>query len=216
MTPWRVAILLLVAGAGPVRAQRVSAGLQLAFADYAEQGASLRFAGAGASGQVTLGWRRYSVSMGAARLALTPTARGEGDAAEPFDLVQTDVRLRVGATRLVSVEAGFVSRNIEPLHAAQALSAARVGAVLAFPLAVGSDGAVRASYLGGGKFSGGGSAPFGVEVGLAASYAPWSERIRATGDLEFQRLDRRITTAEGSMAAPIQSSVARVGVMVSY
>lgn len=209
-----LSILLMLAAPVSAGAQHVAAGVQLAFAEYAEQGSSLRFAGGGASGQIAMTWRRYGVILGATRLAFDPQA--DGEAAEPFDLTQTDVRLRVRASRLVSVEAGFVSRDVEPANAAQAMAAVRLGAVLAFPLAVGSDVAVRMSYLGGGKFSGGGSAPFGVEIGLGASYAPWSERVRATADVEFQRLDRRIATTDGPLTAPIQSSVARVGLQIAY
>jgi hypothetical protein len=210
---WSLAAALVLLGASRAAGQHVSGGVQLAFAEYAEQGPALRFVGAGASGHLALSWRRYGVTVGAARIALRPH---DGAAADPFNLTQTDVRLRVRATRLVSVEAGFLNRSVDPVNTAQSMAAARVGAVLAFPLAVGSDVAVRASYLGGGKFSGGGSAPFGVEVGLAASYAPWIERVRLTGDLEFQRLDRRISTVDGWIASPIQSSIARIGVQVAY
>lgn len=206
--------LTLAAATSSARAQHVSGGAQFAFAEYAEQGPALRFAGSGVAGHVDVTWRRYGLSAALARMALRP--RESAIAAEPFDLTQTDVRLRVRATRLVSVEAGFVSRDIEPENAAQSMAAARVGAVMVVPLAVGSDVAVRASYVGGGKFSGGGSAPFGVEVGLGATYAPWIERLRITGDIEFQRLDRRVGTAAGSVKSPIQSSVARIGVQVTY
>lgn len=195
-------------------AQHVSGGAQFAFAEYAEQGPALRFAGSGVAGHVGVTWRRYGLSAAVARTAMRP--RESMSAAEPFALTQTDVRLRVRATRLVSVEAGFVNRSIEPENAAQSMAAARLGAVMVVPLAVGSDVAVRASYLGGGKFSGGGSAPFGVEVGLGATYAPWIERLRLTGDVEFQRLDRRVGTAAGDVKSPIQSSVARIGVQVTY
>ena len=211
----RLAGILLALGAPAMAgAQHVAGGVQLAFAEYAEQGSSLRFAGGGASGHVSVGWRRYGLMLGATRMSLDP--RADGGAAEAFDITQVDVRVRVRASRLVSAEAGFVSRDIEPAYAAQSMAALRLGAVLAFPLAVGSDVAVRMSYLGGGKFSGGGSAPFGVEIGLGASYAPWIERLRVTGDVEFQRLDRRISTADGSLSAPIQSSIARIGVLVAY
>jgi len=206
--------LVLLIGAAPASAQRVSAGVQLAGAEYAEQGASLRFAGAGGSGYLAFGWRRFGLSFAATHLAMQPSEAS--DVAEPFDITQTDIRFRVRATELVSVEAGFVHRDIQPLHAAQSMAATRLGAVLNFPLAVGSDVAVRASYLGGGKFSGGGSAPFGVEVGLGANYAPWSERVRITGDLEFQRLDRRITSGTELLQAPIQNSIARIGIQLAY
>jgi hypothetical protein len=209
-----VAVVLLAVVATRADAQRISAGAQIAFAEYSEQGASLRFDGGGPSAHVSLGWRRFDVSFSAAHLAFVSTEAG--DVAEPFDVTQTDLTLRVRATRLVSVEAGFVDREVKPLLAAQSVATMRVGALMAIPLAAGADVAVRASYLAGSKFSGGGSAPFGVEIGLGVSYAPWWERVRVTGDLEFLRLDRSIASTAGRIPAPIQSSTARLGVMVTY
>lgn len=221
MAQWRtpvvcsaLAVLLGGLSATTVAAQRVSAGVGYAFAGYAEQGSSLHFAGGGVAGEVTSHWRRWSLHLGASRLAMEP--RSDATTAEPFDVTQLDLRLRMRATRLFSVEAGFMDRDIEPLHAAQSVSAFRLGAAMALPLAVGSDLGVRASYLGGSRFSGGGSAPFGVELGLGVSYAPWSERVRMTGDLEFQRLDRRTEIEGQRMSAPMQSVVARIGVGVVY
>ena len=207
-------IALLMAVASRADAQRISAGAQIAFAEYAEQGASLHFDGGGPSGHVSLGWRRFDVGFSAARLSFVPA--DAGDVAEPFDVTQTELRLRVRATRLVSIEGAFLNHEVEPLHAAQSVATMRIGALMAIPLATGADVAVRASYLAGSKFSGGGSAPFGVEIGLGASYAPWWERVRITGDLEFQRLDRSIARAEGRIPAPIQSSTGRLGVIVTY
>ncbi len=207
-------VALLLSIGTRAAAQHVSAGVQFAFAAYAEQGSSLRFGGSGPSGHASLQWRRFSLSVGATRLAFEPT--GDSDAVEPFDMVHTELRLRVRTTRLVSVEAGFVHRDITPSHAAQSVASRRLGALAAFPLHIASDVSVRAAYLGGSKFSGGGSAPFGVEVGLGVSYAPWIERLRLTGDLEFQRFDRRIDGVAGRLQSPIQSTTARIGAVITY
>jgi hypothetical protein len=207
------AALLLLAGTR-AEAQRISAGAQYAFSEYAEQGSSLRFDGAGPAAHVSVGWRRFDLGFSVARLSFAPSEAG--DATQPFDMAQTEIRLRVRAARLVSVEAGLVDRDVAPLHAAQSVTALRLGALMAFPLATATDVAIRGSYLAGGRFSGGGSAPFGVEIGLGVSYAPWWERVRVTGDLEFLRFDRHIATGDGRIDAPIQSSTARIGVMVAY
>ena len=214
MTARTVVVALLVFGATRVDAQRISGGVQYAFAEYAEQGSTLHFDGVGSSAYVAVGWRRFDMSYSAARLAFVPSTAG--DITEPFDVTQTDLRLRIRATRLVSVEAGFLNRDVRPLNAAQSVAAVRVGAVMAIPLAAGADVAVRANYLAGSRFSGGGRAPFGVEIGLGVSYAPWWDRVRLTGDLDFLRLDRRITTTQGSIPSPIESSTARLGVMLAY
>jgi hypothetical protein len=212
---FRVAIALAIVPFGGLRAgaQHVAAGAQLAFATYGEQGTSLRFGGSGPSAQISLGWRRLGLTLGAARFAFDPTAGGS--VAESFDMTHVEARLRVRATRLVDVEAGFVDRDIAPEHAAQSVAAIRLGVLATFPLHVDSDVAVRASYLGGSKFSGGGSAPFGVEIGLGVGYAPWKRWLTLTGDLEFQRFDRRIDAVDGRISAPIQSTVARLGVLLS-
>ena len=205
-----VVVALLVAAVAPrAEAQRLSVGAGYAFAEYAEQGTSLRFAGDGVAGHAAIGWRRFDLLASAARLAFEPKAAGES-----FDLVQMDVRLRARLTRIASAEVGFLRRDVTPLHAAQSVGALRIGALAAFPLAPASEVTVRGAWLAASAFSGGGAAPFAVEVGLAASYAPWSERVRITGDLEFQRFDRRTSTAGGRLDAPIQSAMARIGATV--
>lgn len=207
-----VAVLLLVGTR--VEAQRISAGAHYAFSEYAEQGSSLRFDGAGPAAQIAVGWRRFDIGLSTARLAFVP-AEG-GAATTPFAMTHSEVRLRVRAARLVSVEAALLDRDATPVHAAQSVTALRLGALMTFPLATGAEVAVRGSYLAGSRFSGGGAAPFGVEMGLGVSYAPWWERVRITGDLEFLRFDRHIATGDGRIDAPIQSSTARIGVMVGY
>jgi hypothetical protein len=199
---------LALSVATPAHAQRVGGGVAYAFADYAEQGASLRFAGSGVAGNASVEWRRLALLLGATTMSFAPDA---GTAA-PFDMLQADARLRLRVSRLASVEAGWLHRDVEPLHAAQSVAALRLGVLVAFPVAAGSEVSLRSSWLAGSRFSGGGSAPFGVEVGLGMAYAPWSERVRITGDLEFQRFDRRTSTPSGRLDAPIQSTTAKIGV----
>ena len=206
------AAALTTLAAPDAHAQRATAGIGYAFAEYAEQGSSLSFGGGGIAAHGSVAWRRWSLHVAAAKLALEP----RGDAAEEFDVLQADVALRARVTRLVSVEAGFLHRDVNPLHAAQSVGAMRLGALIAFPLATGADLEASASYVGASRFSGGGSAPFGVSVGLGVSYAPRWERVRLTGDLDFLRLDRRTDTPAGELSSPIQSSTARIGISVAY
>jgi hypothetical protein len=126
------------------------------------------------------------------------------------------MRLRVRVARTLGVEAGYLQRTIAPEPAAQSVGALRLGSYATYPLAPGADLGLRASYLGGAHFSGGGSAPFGVELGLGVSYGPGSGRYRATGDFELQRLDRSTTVSGEKISVPIQSTVARVGVQVRF
>ena len=214
------ALVAMMAGAALVslaphaRAQRATAGVGYAFAEYAEQGSSLHFAGGGIAAHGVVSWRRWSLHASAAKLALEPKDDAAG--IESFDVLQADIALRAGITRLVSLEAGFLHRDVDPLHAAQSIGALRLGAVIAVPLATGADLEASASYVGGSKFSGGGTAPFGVAVGLGVSYAPRWERVRLTGDLDFLRLDRRTAASEGDVASPVQSTTARIGVSITY
>lgn len=207
------AAALLLLGSSSAQAQQATAGLEYAFAEYSEQGGSLHFAGSGVAGHASVGWGRFGLHVSAASLAFDPES--EAGAADPFDLVQMDLRLRARVSKRVSVEAGYLQRDVQPLHAAQSVGAARVGAILDVPLAPGSEVTVRTGYLAGAAFSGGGAAPFAIEIGLGASYAPWSGRVRVTGDLEFQRFDRSTSAPTGRLASPIQSSTARIGVSIS-
>jgi hypothetical protein len=210
--PMALALGLALAIAPPLPAQRAVLGAGYALAGYAEQGTELRFAGGGASGMLDLAWRRLALRLTGSRLALSHV---DGDAAgEPFDMTQMDVRLGVRVAPTVSLEAGFLGRSVSPANAAQEVGAFRIGARAAYPLASATDLTVRLGYLGGTHFSGGGSAPLGVELGLGVSYGFGAGRIRATGDYELQRLDRRTTVAGERIDVPIQSSVARFGVAI--
>ena len=208
------AATLLALAASRLEAQRATVGVGYAMADYAEQGSSLSFGGGGAAAFGSVAWRRLSLHVSMAKLALEPKHQDSG--AEPFDVMQTDIALRASVTRLVSVEAGILRRDVQPSLAAQSIGAMRLGALIALPLATGADLEASASYVGASRFSGGGSAPFGVSVGLGVSYAPRWERVRLTGDLDFLRLDRRTETSAGEVASPVQSSTARIGVSISY
>jgi DNA gyrase/topoisomerase IV subunit A len=117
---------------------------------------------------------------------------------------------------LVGVEAGYFRRSTAPSRAAQSFSAATLGLRAAYPLAPGADVALRTAYVGGMDFTGGGSAPFGIELGLSAAYGPGSGRVRVTGDYQFQRIDRRTDQNGTRLSVPIQSSVARLALAVRF
>jgi hypothetical protein len=76
--------------------------------------------------------------------------------------------------------------------------------------------ALRTAYVAGTDFTGGGSAPFGIELGLAAAYGPGSGRVRLTGDYQFQRIDRHTDQNGTRLSVPIQTSVARLALMVKF
>ena len=207
---------LVGAAASPLGAQRSAPvavlGASFALAQYREQAASLRFAGGGATATLDLAWRRLTLGVAGGRLTLDPADGSAG--AEPFDLAQVDVRVGVRVARSVTAEVGFLNRSASPTTAAQEVGAVRVGARATYPLATATDLTVSLAYLGAARFSGGGSAPFGAELGLAVSYGLGAGRVRATAAYELQRLDRRTRVAGETLEVPIESSVARVGMAI--
>ena len=195
-------------------AQHVTIGAALAAADYREQGTSLRFRGSGGSAHLDVEYRRFGLGATAMRLAFEHDGSG-AVTLERFELTQLDLRLRARLVREFSIEAGLIQRTIAPADAAQEVGAMRVGALASYPLAPGASLNVRAAYLGAARFSGGGSAPFGAELGLGVSYGPGRGRIRATADFDFQHFGRRTAAGGARLDVPIQSAVARIGIALA-
>jgi hypothetical protein len=213
----RVALVmtLLVFAAAPLSAQRLTFGVDVALADYREQGPALRFTGGGLSGRVAVDVWRLQVHARATRMHVTGASES-AEVTDAFDIAQNDVTVRMRVTPRAGVEAGMLSRTMTPEHAAQSMSAWRLGGVFLQPLAPGADLSVRAAYLGATKFGGGGTAPFGLDVGLAVSYGPGAGRIRITAEYDFQRIDRKTRLGDQRIDVPIQSAIARIGVAAAF
>jgi hypothetical protein len=213
----RAALLVLGLGAAvtPLRAQQVTIGAGYALADYQEQAAFLHFRGGGPTAMIVAERGRLALRVDASHLDLDPPDDSPSPL-EAFKVDQISIRMGVRAMSLVSVEAGYFRRSTAPSRAAQSYSAGTLGIRAAYPLAPGADVAVRSAYVAGTHFSGGGSAPFGIELGLSAAYGPGSGRYRVTGDYEFQRIDRRTEQNGTRLSVPIQSSVARLGLSVRF
>jgi hypothetical protein len=199
----------------PLFAQRITLGAEGALADYREQGAALRFSGTGFSGHAELTVWRLSARARLTRVHVDG-ANTTAEVTDPFDISQSELWLRMQLTPRIGVEAGALSRRMSPEHAAQSMQAWRAGGVYVQPLAPGADVAVRAGYLAATDFGGGGTAPFGLDVGLAVSYGPGAGRVRLTAEYEFQRVDRRTTVGGRRIDLPIQSAIARVGVVAMF
>ena len=201
--------------AGPLAAQRITLGVDATLMDYREQGPALRFSGGGASAHAGVGVWRVFAEARVMRVHVEGSST-DGDPTDAFDIGQGEFRLRMQVTPRIAAEVGGLSRTMEPEHAAQSMRAWRAGGVFLQPLAPGADLAVRAAYLGATHFGGGGTAPFGMDVGLAVSYGPGAGRVRLTAEYEFQRVDRHTTIAGRQVDVPIQSAVARIGVAASF
>jgi hypothetical protein len=201
-------------GFGTAGAQTIVAGVQAAGATYQEQGPTLAFTGWGPA--VSLGgkWKSYGIELSLLRISFTPSDPSSG--AEPFDLTQFDGRARWSISDMWSVEAGYLQRTVSPSTAAQGMSVIPVGGRIAFALAPGASIAAHVDYLAAAKFSGGGSAPFSLELGLSTYYAPGAGRVRFTAEFAFDRIDRQTTSGGITTAVPIQSSIVTLGVAVTF
>ena len=208
-------VLLLTTAGFPAAAQQVTVGAGYAFADYKEQAAFLHFTGSGPTATLMVERGRLALRAEAAHLSLEPSGDNAGTL-ESFTADQIGARLEFKAISMVAVEAGYFRRSIAPGRAAQSYSAATLGVRAAYPLAPGASVALRTAYVAGNDFTGGGSAPFGIQLGLSAAYGPGSGRFRLTGDFDFQRIDRHTDQDGSRVSVPIQSSLARFGVAVSF
>jgi hypothetical protein len=212
----RLATLIgLAIVAAPLSAQQVTVGAGYALSDYREQADFLHFNGTGPAVVLNVEHGRLALRADGWHLSMDPG----GDAAaglESFTVDEVNLRFGVRAVSVVAVEAGYLRRTTSPSRAAQSYSAATLGIRAAYPLAPGAEVAIRTSYVAGTDFTGGGSAPFGIELGLSARYGPGSGRYRVTGDYGFQRIDRHTDQGGTRLSVPIQSSVARLGVAVSF
>jgi hypothetical protein len=209
------ALIGFALAAAPLSAQQVTLGAEFAFSDYREQADFLHFRGAGPAALLTMERGRLALRADAWHLSMDPT--GEATAGlESFTVDEINVRVGVRAVSVLAIEAGYLHRSVAPSRAAQSYSAATLGLRAAYPLAPGAEVAVRTSYVAGTDFTGGGSAPFGIELGLSAGYGPGSGRFRVTGDYGFQRIDRHTDQNGTRLSVPIQSSVARLGLAVRF
>ena len=205
-----VSVVLCCGGAGAAVAQglKISVGAQGAFAEYREVDSSLAYKGSGAAGTAMVSWRKFGADVEFAKLTFDPDG---GGATQSFKSTQVDVHLRYYIAGQVSLETGFTKRTMDPEFAAQSMGAVRVGVRGLYNIGPGASLALRGNYLAGSKFSGGGSAGFGIELGLGVSVGRSDGRYRLTGDYGFQRVNRKTTSA-----VPIQQSLARVGVAVGF
>jgi hypothetical protein len=210
-----LALLGLVLAVAPLPAQQVTLGGGFALSDYREQASFLHFRGSGPTARLIVERGRLALRADAWHLNMEPS-RQAAVGTESFTVDEVNVRLGIRTVSVVAVEAGFLRRSVGPSRAAQSYSGVTLGVRAAYPLAPGAEVAVRASYLGGIGFAGGGSAPFGIELGLSAGYGLGSGRFRMTGDYGFQRIDRRTDQNGMLLSVPIQSAVARLGFAVGF
>lgn len=205
---------LWVLAAAPVAAQHISVGAGYALADYREQASFLHFLGNGPTANLSAAYGRWGLTVDATHLSFNPS--GDDPTLEPFALDQFTARLSMRTMSFVALEGGFFRRSASPGRGAQSYDALTLGVKATYPLAPGAEVALRTAYVAGSGFTGGGSAPFGVDLGLAVAYGPAKGRFRAMADYEFQRIDRHTDQGGVRLDVPIQTSVARLGLAVRF
>ena len=207
--------LLAVAAAAPLAAQRVAVSVQGAFGEYREIASGLRYRTTGVAATVTGTWRKFGADVTLMSLKYEPDE--DGIAFDEFTAVQLDAALRYLVYKTISLELGVTNRDVKEEFAAQSAGAIRIGAHSTTPLGPTSAVTARFDYLAGAKFTGGGTSPFGMDVGLGFYYGFGSTgRVRLTGDYQFQRFNRTVDTGSGDADAPIQQSVGRLGLGVAF
>ena len=216
MREWGCAMAGLLVAAWPVpgAAQRGSIGAELGIGEYREAASSLRYRGVGPgiAGSVTL--RRITADGALASIRMNPTHGSQ--ATEGFRATLIDACLRWDALDYLGFEVGLTKRSADSEFAAQSVGAVRIGARTRYLLGPGAAIWVRGDYLAGARFSGGGSAPIAVELGLGLDIR-WSSRFRAAAQYSFQRLDRKTNPAGGAkVSVPIEQALARVGLAVGF
>lgn len=203
-----------VLAAAPLAAQQIRVGAGYALADYQEQAAFLHFLGNGPTATLSAAYGRWGLTVDATHLSFNPS--GDDTTLEPFALDQFSARLSMRAMGLVAVQGGFFRRSASPGRGAQSYDALTLGVKAEYPLAPGAEVALRTAYVAGSGFTGGGSAPFGIDLGLAVAYGPAKGHFQAIADYEFQRIDRHTDQDGVRLNVPIQTSVARLGLAVRF
>jgi len=209
-----VALLVLASRAVLAQQVNVTIGPQFALGSYREVASGLRYQGTGFGGAASARYRKLSLEAVVVRLSLDP-ATGSS-ATSGFTATEVSAWVTYDVATYASVEAGFIRRTADPEFDAQSVGAFRIGARSFYEIGPGATVLFRANYLGAPKFSGGGHAAFSVDLGLGLDVR-LAGRLHGTADYTFQRINRKTNPGgTGEIDAPIQETVARVGLAVGF
>jgi len=210
-----VALLILASPAAPAQGGvTVTVGPQFALASYREVAAGLRYQGTGFGGALSARYRRLSAEAGVVRVTLDP-ATGSA-ATSGFTATEVDAWVAYDLAPYASVEAGLIRRTADPEFDAQSVGAVRIGARSFYEIGPGATVLFRANYLAAPKFSGGGHAGFSIDLGLGLDVR-LAGRLHGTAGYTFQRISRKTNPGgTGEIDAPMQGTVARLGVGVAF
>jgi opacity protein-like surface antigen len=209
-----VALLVLASRAVLAQQVNVTIGPQFALGSYREVASGLRYQGTGFGGAASARYRRLSAEAAVVRLSLDPAS---GSAATSgFTATEVSAWVAYDVATYASVEAGFIRRTADPEFDAQSVGAVRIGARSFYEIGPGATVLFRANYLAAPKFSGGGHAGFSIDLGLGLDVV-LAGRLHGTAGYTFQRINRKTNPGgTGEIDAPIQETVARVGLAVGF
>ena len=124
---------------------------------------------------------------------------------------------RMLSRELKELEANqIIRRTADPEFDAQSVGAVRIGARSFYEIGPGATVLFRANYLAAPTFSGGGHASFSIDLGLGLDVR-LAGRLHGTAGYTFQRISRKTNPGgTGEIDAPIQATVARVGLAVGF
>ena len=209
-----VALLVLASRAVLAQQVNVTIGPQFALGSYREVASGLRYQGTGFGGAASARYRKLSLEAVVVRLSLDP-ATGSS-ATSGFTATEVSAWVTYDVATYASVEAGFIRRTADPEFDAQSVGAVRIGARSFYEIGPGATVLFRANYLAAPKFSGGGHAAFSVDLGLGLDVV-LAGRLHGTAGYTFQRINRKTNPGgTGEIDAPIQGTVARVGLAVGF
>jgi len=206
-----LSLVLLFVG-GRALAQSGFVGPVGIFSEYREASSSLRYTGIGPGALGEIEFHRVRAEAVASVIQMSPD-QGSG-ATTGFQATEVDAWAGVDALPYLTVEAGIASRSPSIAFTAQSFGAVRAGLLAHFLLGPAVTVSLRGDYLAAAEFSGGGSAPFSLEIGLGLG-VQLARHFRATAAYTFQRLDRRTSPAGGPTASvPIEQAQAQLGISV--
>jgi hypothetical protein len=207
-------VLLLALALRPAAGQLVTVGPVFALADYREVASGLRYRGNGFGGALWARRDRLSVEAAVLRLSLDPAPGSAATAG--FTATQVDAWIAYDVAAYASVEVGVLHRSASPEFDAQSVGAVRVGARSFYDIGPGATVVFRANYLAAPKFSGGGHAAVSLDLGLGLDVR-LAGRLHGTATYVFNRMNRRTNPGgTGEVDAPIQESLARVGLALRF
>lgn len=207
-----VALLALVLGS--VRAQQITIGPQAVLASYREVVSQLRYAGIGFGGAMSVRFHKLSAEAAVTRVKLD-TADGSA-ATNGFTATQVDAWVAYDVAPYASIEVGVMRRTADPELDAQSVGAVRIGARSFYEIGPGALVTFRANYLAAPQFSGGGRAPFSLDLGLGLDVR-LAGNLHGTAAYAFQRINRKTDPGgTGEIDVPIQETVARVGLALAF